>query len=333
MCCECGLGLTDRAGLVLLVDDHEHQASCSGCWRGERCSRHRRARAHTRAHRRGRESHAARRDFFSIGLLTRLGQGGFIGSHLAKRLLNEGNHVIVADWARNEYFKESEFCSEFLLLDLRDLNNCLKATAGVEWVFMLAADMGGMGFIQSNHSVILYNNTMISYNMLEAARRCGVKRFFYSSSACIYPVHAQKETANPGLKESDAWPAQPEDAYGLEKLASEEMCKVRAWRRATREPHSMPLSSTTWLTLVSSPASAASTTSTGPRARGAEVARSRPPHFAARCWPTTRTLRCGATASRPAATAMWTNAWRACCACSTATCPSPSTLVRTRWFP
>jgi len=89
----------------------------------------------------------------------------------------------------------------------------------------LAADMGGMGFIQSNHSTILYNNTMISFNMVEAARRAGVKRFFYSSSACIYPEFKQVDPLNPGLKESDAWPAEPQDAYGLEKLVSEECCK------------------------------------------------------------------------------------------------------------
>jgi GDP-D-mannose 3',5'-epimerase len=154
------------------------------------------------------------------------GGAGFIGSHLAKRLKSEGNFVVVADWATNLYFeKEEEFCDEFLLLDLRDLDNCLTATEGCEWVFILAADMGGMGFIQGNHSVILYNNTMISYNMLEASRRNKVSRAFYSSSACIYPEHAQLETANKGLKESSAWPAQPQDAYGLEKLASEEMCK------------------------------------------------------------------------------------------------------------
>ncbi len=122
-------------------------------------------------------------------------------------------------------FKEHEFCDEFLLLDLRSLDNCLEATKDVEWVFNLAADMGGMGFIQANHSVILYNNTMISYNLLEASRRNHVKRFFYASSACIYPEHAQLDPKNPGLKESMAWPAQPQDAYGLEKLASEEMCK------------------------------------------------------------------------------------------------------------
>mmetsp|Transcript_38472 Transcript_38472/g.151847 ORF Transcript_38472/g.151847 Transcript_38472/m.151847 type:complete len:111 (+) Transcript_38472:525-857(+) len=83
--------------------------------------------------------------------------------------------------------------------------------------------MGGMGFIQSNHSVIMYNNTLISFNMLEAARIGGVARFYYASSACIYPEGRQLDPKNPGLKESDAWPAQPQDAYGLEKLASEEL--------------------------------------------------------------------------------------------------------------
>jgi GDP-D-mannose 3',5'-epimerase len=152
------------------------------------------------------------------------GGGGFIGSHLAKRLKNEGHFVRVADWKENEYFTHEEFCSEFLLLDLRTLDACLTACKDIEWVFNLAADMGGMGFIQSNHSLILYNNTMISFNMAEAARRSGVKRFFYSSSACIYPEYRQKDTSIPPLKESDAWPAQPQDAYGLEKLVTEELC-------------------------------------------------------------------------------------------------------------
>ena len=78
-----------------------------------------------------------------------------------------------------------------MLLDLRSLENCKKAVRGCDWVFNLAADMGGMGFIQSNHSIILYNNTMISFNMLEACRQEGVKRYFYSSSACVYPEYKQ----------------------------------------------------------------------------------------------------------------------------------------------
>jgi len=153
------------------------------------------------------------------------GGAGFIGSHLAKRLKEEGNHVVVADWAENSYFKREDFCNEFHLVDLRDLQNCLNVSKGIEEVYDLAADMGGMGFIQSNHSTILFNNILISFNMIEAARRNKVKRFFYSSSACIYPEYKQTDEANPGLKESDAWPAQPQDAYGLEKLVSEECCK------------------------------------------------------------------------------------------------------------
>jgi len=133
---------------------------------------------------------------------------------------------VCADWEENEYMKQSDFCDEFHLVDLRELDNCLKAVQNCEEVYNLAADMGGMGFIQSNHATILYNNTMISFNMIEAARRAGtVKKFFYSSSACIYPNGLQEDENNPGLKESTAWPAQPQDAYGLEKLVSEEICK------------------------------------------------------------------------------------------------------------
>lgn len=151
------------------------------------------------------------------------GAGGFIASHLAKRLMNEGNYVIGADWKENEHFRAEEFCNEFKLLDLRTLENCLAASKDCDEVFHLAADMGGMGFIQSNHSVILYNNSMCDFNMMEAARANGAKRFFYASSACIYPEGKQEDTENPGLKEDDAWPAQPQDAYGLEKLAMEEL--------------------------------------------------------------------------------------------------------------
>jgi len=151
------------------------------------------------------------------------GGAGFIGSHLARRLKREGHTVVVADWQVNGYFDQSEFCNEFFHVDLRVMDNCINAVKGCDWVFQLAADMGGMGYIQSNHSVILYNNTMISFNMLEAARKAGVKRFFYSSSACVYPEHIQEKEDIPGLKEADAWPAKPQDAYGLEKLVSEEI--------------------------------------------------------------------------------------------------------------
>jgi len=153
------------------------------------------------------------------------GGAGFIGSHLARRLKREGQYVITADWDENVYFKQEEFCDEFHKIDLRQFENCLKICEGVEDVYNLAADMGGMGFIQSNHSTILYNNVMISFNIAEAGRRAGVKRIFYSSSACIYPEGKQLVENVTALKESDAWPAQPQDAYGLEKLVSEELHK------------------------------------------------------------------------------------------------------------
>jgi GDP-D-mannose 3',5'-epimerase len=152
------------------------------------------------------------------------GAGGFIASHIARRLKSEGHYIVASDWKKNEHMSEDMFCDEFHLVDLRVMDNCLAVTKGVQHVFNLAADMGGMGFIQSNHSVIMYNNTMISFNMLEAARINGIHRFFYASSACIYPEFKQLET-NVSLKESDAWPAEPQDAYGLEKLATEELCK------------------------------------------------------------------------------------------------------------
>jgi len=154
------------------------------------------------------------------------GAGGFIASHLAKRLKEEGMWIRAVDWKENEYMSESTFCHEFLNLDLRDAGNCKTACEGMEWCFNLAADMGGMGFIQSNHSRILYNSTMISFNVAEAARVAGVRRFWYASSACIYPEYKQLDEnldGASGLKEDDAWPAQPQDAYGLEKLMTEEL--------------------------------------------------------------------------------------------------------------
>ena len=106
------------------------------------------------------------------------GAGGFIASHLAKRLKSEGHYVVASDWKRNEHMPEDMFCHEFHLVDLRVYDNCHKVVDGCDHVFNFAADMGGMGFIQSNHSVIMYNNTMISFNMLEASRKANIERFF-----------------------------------------------------------------------------------------------------------------------------------------------------------
>jgi GDP-D-mannose 3',5'-epimerase len=153
------------------------------------------------------------------------GGAGFIGSHMAMFLRRKGHWVRCVDWAQNEFLQPPEFCDEFIRLDLREYNSCKRATEGVNWVFNFAADMGGMGFIQSNNSVILYNNLMISANMLEAARRNGVTRFFYSSSACVYPEHLQLDTDVVALREVTAWPAAPQDAYGLEKIVTEELCR------------------------------------------------------------------------------------------------------------
>lgn len=152
------------------------------------------------------------------------GGAGFIGSWLAKRLKEQENcYVICADWKDNEFMKPEDFCDEFRKVDLRILQNCLDVTAGCDQIYNLAADMGGMGFIVSNQSVLLYNNTMISFNMLEAARQNGCQRYFYSSTACVYNEALQTDPNNVGLREDMAWPARPQDTYGLEKLYAEEM--------------------------------------------------------------------------------------------------------------
>lgn len=150
------------------------------------------------------------------------GAGGFIGHHLAKRLKQEGFWVRGVDIKQPEY--EPTHADEFRLLDLRRWENCLEATDGVEDVYALAADMGGMGFISSHHAEILHNNSLINIHTLDAARENGAKRYLYTSSACIYPEHLQTETDVKPLKESDAYPAQPQDAYGWEKLITERLC-------------------------------------------------------------------------------------------------------------
>ncbi len=150
------------------------------------------------------------------------GAGGFIGSHLVTYLRARGY------WVRGVDIKLPEFgptdADEFELLDLRRWENCQQATNGVDQVYALAADMGGMGFISNHHAQILYNNSLMNLHTLEAARENGVKRYLYTSSACIYPEHLQEETDVAPLKEADAYPAYPQDAYGWEKLISERLC-------------------------------------------------------------------------------------------------------------
>lgn len=151
------------------------------------------------------------------------GAGGFIGHHLVTFLKNKGYWVRGVDLKYPEYKKTD--ADEFLKLDLREKQNAEKATEGMAHVYALAADMGGMGFISKNNGLILYNNALINLNTFEAARKSKVKRIFYSSSACIYPEYKQMKTKIAPLKEEDAYPAQPQDSYGWEKLITELLAK------------------------------------------------------------------------------------------------------------
>ncbi len=152
------------------------------------------------------------------------GGGGFIGSHLARQLYQQGHFVRVANVKYDDYIPE-KYCSERLQLDLRVLDNCLKATKGVDKVYNLAANMGGIGFITSVFADVMHDNVLINTFMLEASVKNKVKRFLFSSSACVYPNYKQTMTDIPGLKEEDAYPADPNEAYGWEKLFTEEMVK------------------------------------------------------------------------------------------------------------
>jgi nucleoside-diphosphate-sugar epimerase len=150
------------------------------------------------------------------------GAGGFIGHHLAGYLRGKGFWVRGADIKMPEYSEPN--ADEFRQIDLRDYNNCLKATEGIDHVYALAADMGGMGFISCNHAQILYNNSVINLHTLEAARQNGATNYLYTSSACVYPEYKQTEANVTPLREEDAYPAQPQDAYGWEKLVTERLC-------------------------------------------------------------------------------------------------------------
>jgi len=147
------------------------------------------------------------------------GAGGFIGHHLVRFLKDEGYWVRGADVKYPE-FRQSD-ADEFFILDLRRWENCLRATQGIDEVYALAADMGGMGFISSNHARILRNNALINIHTVEAAHRNGARKVLFTSSACVYPEYRQMEEQVAPLKEEDAYPAQPQDAYGWEKLFSE----------------------------------------------------------------------------------------------------------------
>lgn len=151
------------------------------------------------------------------------GAGGFIGHHLVKRLKSDGFWVRGADIKVPEY--EASEADEFLVADLRKFDNCLLATrGGIDQVYNLAADMGGIGYINAFHADIARNNVLINTHMLEASRLEEVSKFLYSSSACVYASSKQASAEVTPLREEDAYPADPEPGYGWEKLFTEELC-------------------------------------------------------------------------------------------------------------
>jgi len=151
------------------------------------------------------------------------GAGGFIGSHLVRRLRNEGF------WVRGVDLKHPEFsqsaAQEFIIGDLRDPSVAAAAVGGIDDVYQLAADMGGAGYIFTgdHDACVMHNSATINLNTLEAGHKAGVKRFFYSSSACIYPERNQLDPDSPNCAEESAYPAGPDSEYGWEKLFSERL--------------------------------------------------------------------------------------------------------------
>ncbi|MDI6759056.1 MAG: NAD-dependent epimerase/dehydratase family protein [Candidatus Omnitrophota bacterium] len=151
------------------------------------------------------------------------GAGGFIGHHLVKFLQNKGYWVRGVDIKKPEYEKTT--AEDFKLLDLRTREKALKAVTGVDEVYNLAANMGGIGFIETHKAEIVHDNILINMHMLEASRLARVKKFLFTSSACIYPGYKQKSADVAPLKEEDAYPADAEDGYGWEKLYTERACR------------------------------------------------------------------------------------------------------------
>jgi GDP-D-mannose 3', 5'-epimerase len=151
------------------------------------------------------------------------GAGGFIGGHLVRRLKEEGLWVRAVDLKEHDFSKPP--ADEFILGDLRDQNVVREVVKGIDEVYQLAADMGGAGYIFTGEhdAAVMHNSATINLNMLEYGRKAGVKKFFYSSSACIYPEYNQRDPDNPKCSEDSAYPAAPDSEYGWEKLFSERL--------------------------------------------------------------------------------------------------------------
>jgi len=150
------------------------------------------------------------------------GAGGFIGSHLCRYLKNRGCWVRAVDIKWDNYI--TGYADQFVTTDLRKAKSCLQVVKGMDRVYNLAANMGGIGYITSVKSEVMRDNVLINVNMLEAARKHKVDKYFFSSSACIYPTYKQKFPEVAPLKETDAYPADPDNEYGWEKLFSERLC-------------------------------------------------------------------------------------------------------------
>ena len=153
-----------------------------------------------------------------------VGAGGFIGGHLVKRLINEGNQVRAVDVKPFDLWFQKFDKAENFSLNMQEFENCLKMTKGYEYVLNLACNMGGMGFIENNKTDCMLS-VLINTNLLRACKKNDVQRYFFSSSACAYNKDLQTDPNIDGLKEEDAYPAMPEDGYGWEKLFSERMCR------------------------------------------------------------------------------------------------------------
>ena len=154
-----------------------------------------------------------------------VGAGGFIGGHLVNRLLRDGNSIVATDIKPKEYwFQDFDNAENYYATDMKDISNCRKVATGVDYVFNMACNMGGMGFIENNKAECMLS-VLINTNLLIACNENKVQRYFFSSSACAYNETMQQDVFIKGLKEEDAYPAQPQDGYGWEKLFSERMCR------------------------------------------------------------------------------------------------------------